>query len=701
MKSFKISIISLILALSACAREQDDLSTLTDKGLAAMNAQQWQDGLAFNAEAIERFGKNNPLQSHGPRFGVIYYRKGLCELKLKMWKEAMRSFEICYQDFPNVGSSTSNQFNKLALLKWGEAAVGAGNWQLALTRFEKFRIERNKLSDEYPAGLYHINVAICHYKLGNLPAGNASLEIAIYNKDNSLTPGSVIAAGLQAMVRCAMVKKNEQALLDFIDKNRGKMIMNPGDLWNSTPILTGLAAETMGAEMDCAAIALFQLSTPADVRIGDLKTILKSIGIAKEPTDFTAVTSKSSLEKELSELESPDHGKPTPETSLLTATAFIHEKYGNLMGAYAAYRQLELYHSTSSQRESNLYHLVRTGSKAAAADETRRWAEIFEKNFPTSKYISAVRNLAVSARNHQNPTQAAPSPTQDSSNHFGTNPSKPTRSQPTQTIPIQAKAHRIGVAGDVSTIWLVGATHESIRYRETEFAKEVVEQKPAEMGAIHLCEPSEYSAAMDLFQGRKYADALEKFAKVKHDYQAFESLENNPGSLAAFQELECLRKLGDLDGLAAARGKLVHTPLTRDYQLRQLELCALWEAVRSENWKLIDQLANDLTNNSLTSGQRVQTAYCHALALERLQKPYEAMMAYQTALTADCGASEEITRQSALRILAILHQDEGVKNGSDPVKIAELAAMAELYEITLGAGSPLPAIFKKFLVSKP
>ena len=47
------------------------------KGLAAMNAEKWKEGLAFNTQAVERFGKNNPIRLYGAKFGVIDYRNGL------------------------------------------------------------------------------------------------------------------------------------------------------------------------------------------------------------------------------------------------------------------------------------------------------------------------------------------------------------------------------------------------------------------------------------------------------------------------------------------------------------------------------------------------------------------------------------------------------------------------------------------------
>ncbi len=106
MKKLLLACAALLIPFSLHAQE-DDLPGLVNKGLAAMNQGNWEEALAMNAEAVERFGKNPKmaLQLHGPQFGVIWFRKGVAELKLNKFDEAMKSFETCYKDFPNDGRS--------------------------------------------------------------------------------------------------------------------------------------------------------------------------------------------------------------------------------------------------------------------------------------------------------------------------------------------------------------------------------------------------------------------------------------------------------------------------------------------------------------------------------------------------------------------------------------------------------------------
>jgi tetratricopeptide (TPR) repeat protein len=277
----------------------------------------------------------------------------------------------------------------------------------------------------------------------------------------------------------------------------------------------------------------------------------------------------------------------------------------------------------------------------------------------------------------------------------------------------QAPALLIEEGGIAQKAWLQAATKDSIRYYEREIAANTVDAKINEFQAIYLYDPREYSQAMDLYQGRKYKEALSAFREVKTLYKPLQALENNHSTLSGFYEMECLRRLGDLDGLAEALGKFVKTPLTRKTQLRQIELYVIWDAVRTKSWDRVDIIAREYAKTPLSGGHRAQVAYCHGLALEGLKRPGEALHAYQTAITADGGASEDITKMAALRVLGIFHADPDVQNAmkvwgtQDENKaskgyrdLLEAAAMARLYELSLGAATPLPANYKPFLQFK-
>ena len=264
-------------------------------------------------------------------------------------------------------------------------------------------------------------------------------------------------------------------------------------------------------------------------------------------------------------------------------------------------------------------------------------------------------------------------------------------------VGFQTPAVLVRKSGGPLEIELISATKNAFRYRTAEGPKDELEGKLPDDGTICFRETAGFGAAMDLYQARKYVEAKAMFAAIKTRFSPVRALENNPASLAGFYELECLRRTGDLDGLATALQTFSKDALTRETQQRQLELYLLWDSVRTKSWDRLDQLAKERANSRLPGDQRAQVAYCHGLAMEGLGRPREALSVYQIALTADAGASEEIARQAALRILAI-HKAAPSRSQAD---LAEAAAMAHLFEISLGTGTPLPAEYKEFLKPLP
>jgi tetratricopeptide (TPR) repeat protein len=387
------------IVCSASAFAQEDLGTLVNSGLKAMEAGQWEEALKLHTEAVDRFGKNQPLTLFGPRFGVIYYRKGIAEMKLGQWEAAMKSFENCYREFPNAGevAGGGNIFHKMALLKWGEAAMGAEQWELAISQFKKFLEERDRTRDQYPQGAFHINMAICHYNLGKIPEGNEQLEIAIANKDRFPTPESGIMAAFQTLVSSAISRNNEQALLDFIGKNRGEITLQPFRMHRYSNVFMKLAADAIGAEMPRAAFTLYQLVPSTQVAADDLRARIKALGKATTLRDGSAVYSAQELAADLSSLESTLSGNKAPEVTKLAAIAFIHEKNGNVRGASAAYLQLEAFYPKAERREDNLYNLVRTQSILGEIVGTQTNATKFLRDFPDSPYVPTVRRLMLSS----------------------------------------------------------------------------------------------------------------------------------------------------------------------------------------------------------------------------------------------------------------------------------------------------------------
>ncbi len=377
-------LLAILLAMLPAGAQDAELTSLVERSLAAIKEEKWQESLALSSEAVERFGKDDPLQRFGSQFGALFYRKGICEMKLGKWADAMRSFEICYRDFPNEGTDRGNVFQKQALLKWGEAAMGAEDWPLAAAQFRKFLSERDKVNDTFPHGVFYINLAVCHYRLGAIPEGSENLEIALYNKRRFGTPEAGIMAGLESLAVAAITGKKEAALTDFLARNRGELIAVPCVMQRYSPLFLKLAGDAMAADMTRAALAIYQLVPSTQTALDDARARLAN---SADPAE------KKQLQQDIASLTAALDGGNPPETILLAAVALLHEKNGNIGGACAAYQQLEQYFPKARNREENLFNLIRTSSAADCPDRAHGYAEVFIRDFPHSPRIPELQRL--------------------------------------------------------------------------------------------------------------------------------------------------------------------------------------------------------------------------------------------------------------------------------------------------------------------
>ena len=169
MKKFTLSLccIALPVLFSSCQKEQAAADTATppteqkvpspadtstppteQKGsvpadvaeLLRKASLEYKNGDYVNCQAtlqqlVTNYGARAPML-HGPKLGMLYYRKGLCELKLandakldnnpedanKWFAEAAKSFETCYKQFPNKveGKAKTTHLQHKAALQLGD-----------------------------------------------------------------------------------------------------------------------------------------------------------------------------------------------------------------------------------------------------------------------------------------------------------------------------------------------------------------------------------------------------------------------------------------------------------------------------------------------------------------------------------------------------------------------------------------------------
>ena len=416
IQSTKNRILCGLLALVALtsvpqeAAAQGGVDTAWSNSLTAMRAKKWAEAHAILAKAVATYDARAKTL-FGPKFGWFWYHKGYCELKLKQWEAAMESFKMCYTKYPNknaggAGLDAANQgsfnhYHKKSLLKWGDAAIGAQEWEVAIKMYKKFLQERDPKRDTYQRGAFYVNLSMAHFKLFQIPPGIENLEIAIDNKEAFPTPDEGIMVGFQAMVEAVIEKQNEQALVDFLGKNRADIKLEPFKMHKFAPVFMKLAADALAAEMERSAFELYALVPSTKSSIDDIKARLAQIGIIdrqfQDPPQSNRQIHKEVLEADLEELNTQWSSGDPYEVIATAATAYIHEQHKNVRGAFAAYEQLELYYNKSKKREEYLYNLVRTSAIIGEVLVTEKYGSLFLKTYPDSKHVESVRSMMLTS----------------------------------------------------------------------------------------------------------------------------------------------------------------------------------------------------------------------------------------------------------------------------------------------------------------
>ncbi|MGE9267655.1 MAG: tetratricopeptide repeat protein [Verrucomicrobiales bacterium] len=399
---------------SFTAGAQENAQDYQTQALTAMKAGNWEEAEALLQAAVKAYDAQAPT-IFGPKFGWFWYHLGFCQLKLQKYPEAMKSFQTCYDKYPNnVGAEagagknqSTNFYHKMALLKWGDAAKGAGQWEQVIELYKKFLQERDPGRDKYQPGVLYINLCIAHFKLGNLEEGIKHLETAITNKLRFPTPNRGIMSGFHALVEAAVKAKNEAALLDFLRKNRAHIKLDPYEAYDFVPLFMKLAQDAKNAEMLRSTFELYALVPGTVESISDIKARLQALaGYPRQLTDGTHVLDPDALQAALADLEKRLSLGNVNEIYSYLNTAVLHEQAGNTRGAYACYLQLERYFPNAkiykdggnvAVRETNLYNLVRTASVIGEVLEAAAFGERFLKAFPDSEYVPEVQRMMLAS----------------------------------------------------------------------------------------------------------------------------------------------------------------------------------------------------------------------------------------------------------------------------------------------------------------
>ncbi len=393
------AVCAIQLTVSSPASGQE-LGELIDQSINLMQQQNWAAALKISEDIVKDHG-GNAEDTYGPRFGGVYFRKGVCELKLKKWDAAISSFEICYKNFANKpgNDGNTNPFHKTCLLQWAEAAMGKKDWQQALDLFDKFIKERDREKDRYSQGPFFTSLAICHYNLGDFVKGNENFEIVIQNQEKFRVSDAMLINVFRYLAEAALREEGkEQALLDFIKKNRGAVNIDAFDMYPFAPAFIKMANDALKSERPRAAVELYMLVPGTELALADAKDKMQDLGLLPRMRISGGETLiKKQLESGIEQLEKSVTSDQNVEMIKLSAAAFLHEQHSNLPGAFAAFRLLEEFYPNAQNREDNLFNLARLAFAVDASINSLQYAQRFLDTFPQSPKVPVVRRLMLSS----------------------------------------------------------------------------------------------------------------------------------------------------------------------------------------------------------------------------------------------------------------------------------------------------------------
>jgi tetratricopeptide (TPR) repeat protein len=280
-----------------------------------------------------------------------------------------------------------------------------------------------------------------------------------------------------------------------------------------------------------------------------------------------------------------------------------------------------------------------------------------------------------------------------------------------QDEPFMVRAALVPKDGGRNSVgFIINANNAQIEYRTIANSPTTTVSAIKDFETIYFLEPAEYAVALELYNAGKYDEAKLKFAKYKEQSKFVAKIPGNHHTLSAFYELECMRKMGDLKGLSEALQGFDKEGLTREHHIRQMDLYVLWDAVKAESWDRVLAVSTERETQKMPDYQIVQVLYCKGLALQKLNRPEEAIVAYNAAITADAKIPADLVSKSALNLLDIYIKDEEVKTAMADWKserekkgspgynrLLEAGALARFYDKFLSTSKALPVEYKKLL----
>ncbi len=246
------------------------------------------------------------------------------------------------------------------------------------------------------------------------------------------------------------------------------------------------------------------------------------------------------------------------------------------------------------------------------------------------------------------------------------------------------------------TGYVVKAQAGKVYFSASPTGKNAVPYSESLISRLTFKEPEGWAEAEKARLTKDFAAAEKLYEQIAVDYRDVAPLEDNYGSLARLNQLECLRNLGEYRKLARARPNLKKTSLSDSYHA-QIDLYVGWASLASlKTEREIEQLENlikGFREKELTGNQLAQAFYLSAMANEKAGKSDAALTDYHRAFTLDFGEDRDLAKmamESALKLYAAVYKIE-----KDRQRLQEAHGLASIYKSVFGEVPSEAAQFDK------
>lgn len=375
----------------------------------------WQEALSEVQTAITVFDKRAKQLNIGDKFGQFWYVKGLCEVNLHQYEDAIKSFQQGIQKYPGKGNAYINS----SYLKMAEAAIALNDFDQALGYLNSFIDNRLKtpaaelspLEKNINLGLIYALAAQCHLraKTPNFEEGVKNIKLIAKNRYKGQgIPDTPIVQAFLALADKSIANNKPEIVLDFLTDSRSVVALEPWRMIPFTPMLLKLAGDAQSkSNMTEGKIAedMTQVSQELMTLVPDMAALNQSVndvtsrlGTFPGIVDTTVLYNKADIQKSLKNFkDSAVENKQTPEAILLMLTASQFVKDGVYPPAQAAYKKLheEYKDLTPEMRENNLYNLIMITATMGDMKSSQALTKEFITDFPQSEKKKVLNSMTL------------------------------------------------------------------------------------------------------------------------------------------------------------------------------------------------------------------------------------------------------------------------------------------------------------------